>query len=639
MDVISFSKAMKAKKLMDSLNKRLGDGVQDVHANVKTRLEKLEEQDPHVTAYNRVSEVEANTAANLNKHNLRMNAVVNQNRYGLKEMAFDDFGDDTGIDKTKSTGFLFDAAGKKVKINTGQTQADVVTTVETVLTEPTMVVVSQASNLKTSDSKDADLTTGTLLHAELLNNVLQLKVIGNIDGGLGSVTAIPNMTANNVPSGLAIASSNAHIAHEVFDRTPSSSWQSAAKPTTLAPEWIGYQFPAPIVIGRYAVTEYVATDPARPKSFTFEGSNDNVSWEILDTFDGNTQSTWSGTLQRDIPNTAAYSYYRIKATDTYGTGAYVRIGDLGMIERLYKNLYEPTGSWESSVMDLGGNFKQLTNLNKVGYTPNIISATSIIPTMTGLTTPSGIASASSAWAGSEPWKAFDKVNSSGSYWHTAAGTQGQPAWIAYEFPAPRIITKYSMSPYSGSGYAVSNWTFEGWDGTKWIVLDTQTNVTGWVGYTKKEFTFQNSTPFIKYRINMAAAPSYIAYAEIEMFEALIATDVKLSTATSNDGVNFSAYSLIGTDGSITSPQGRYIKIKAEMTAGGQMGSKTLLDFVSNELSLFQADPQVVFDGSLKLKTSYSNAMVVDTSFVDGGTLLRKTLDKSLFKVIEKCEVI
>jgi hypothetical protein len=354
MDIISLGKANHAKRAVQKVNTRLGDGVQDIYPNVKTRLEELEKKDPHVTLYNRVSDVEANTAANINKHNLRMNAVVNKNRYGMTDLAFDDFGDDTGIDKAKSTGFLFDAAGKKVKIDPGQTQAEVVTTAETTSSDPTMIVVSQASNAKTQDDKIINLQQGN--HQQTI--------------------AIKN-------------------------------------PGSIGMEW--------------------------------EQSADTTQWIVISS-----------------------DSYTIK------------------IAEKEPGIYYSTGTWESPVIDLGDNYK---SIYKIIYTS------------------------------SDPTKATVYVS------------------------------------------------------------------------------------------------------------------------TSMDNQSFLPFSPVNSDGTISSPHGRFLKIKIELQADGMINPKTMYDFDSNEKNLFQSDEQVIFNGSLKLKTNYTQSFNVDPAWVETGTLLRTVINKNQFKSIEKLEVV
>ncbi|QNU67098.1 hypothetical protein EHE19_000640 [Ruminiclostridium herbifermentans] len=133
--------------------------------------------------------------------------------------------------------------------------------------------------------------------------------------------------------------------------------------------------------------------------------------------------------------------------------------------------------------------------------------------MSSNTAPSGIASASNYTSQTPPYKAFDKnymyfENSEYYAW----GTTSTTGWLAYEFDSAQIINKYTITndvsnlrtPKPCSAMSPRNWTFEAWDVDQWIVLDTQTNITTWTNAVKKEFTFNNSTPYKKYRINISA---------------------------------------------------------------------------------------------------------------------------------------
>ncbi|MCC3379536.1 hypothetical protein JO375_08435, partial [Paenibacillus sp. UY79] len=67
--------------------------------------------------------------------------------------------------------------------------------------------------------------------------------------------------------------------------------------------------------------------------------------------------------------------------------------------------------------------------------------------------------------------------------------------------------------------APKDWTFEGSnDGVTWNVLDTQSNITGWVDNTPKKFSFSNSNSYKNYRINITAnnGSQYLALSELEM---------------------------------------------------------------------------------------------------------------------------
>lgn len=154
-----------------------------------------------------------------------------------------------------------------------------------------------------------------------------------------------------------------------------------------------------------------------------------------------------------------------------------------------------------------------------GYTENLI------PKMTGLTTPSGIVTASSATTGSNSaWTAFDKSLANADRW-VASGTSG---WIAYEFPEPVRVDMYSIqsTTQAGSSYTAQeakDWTFEGSnDSVNWNVLDTRSNVTDWTAGGMKDFAFNNSVAYKKYRLNITAnnGSTFISVAELLMYSSI-----------------------------------------------------------------------------------------------------------------------
>lgn len=167
----------------------------------------------------------------------------------------------------------------------------------------------------------------------------------------------------------------------------------------------------------------------------------------------------------------------------------------------------------------------ITSLCSVSFADDIQYSENLIPTMTSNTAPSGIVSASDSWSNTPAWKAFDKVNvysmyASGTYNYYAWGTQKTYGWLAYEFTTPQVITKYTLAAYTRYNNNPKNWTFEAWDGTQWIVLDTQKNITSWTT-AKKEFDFSNSVAYLKYRINVSSSTGSsntvnLAIVELEM---------------------------------------------------------------------------------------------------------------------------
>lgn len=161
---------------------------------------------------------------------------------------------------------------------------------------------------------------------------------------------------------------------------------------------------------------------------------------------------------------------------------------------------------------------EVKSLEEGGYNTNLI------PKMTSATAPSGVVERSGD-IGVSPnygWNAFDGVVTvpSSNGWHVS-GTTG---WISYQFSSNTLVNAYSIKAVgdsSGHNRVPKNWTFEGWNGTAWVVLDTRTNIIGWavsVG-EKRYFSFSNNIEYIKYRVNVTANngdASYVAIGELEM---------------------------------------------------------------------------------------------------------------------------
>ncbi len=145
-----------------------------------------------------------------------------------------------------------------------------------------------------------------------------------------------------------------------------------------------------------------------------------------------------------------------------------------------------------------------------GYSENLI------PIMTSDESEFGKASSSSTWGNNTPsWKAFDGVvNYHSGKTYYAWGTSEKSGWLAYEFTSPKAISKYLMHNEGQWPEQFPNtWTFEAWDGSKWIILDSQSNFTrnDWIKNPKQSFTFENTNFYNKYRINVISTNSSKKY--------------------------------------------------------------------------------------------------------------------------------
>lgn len=143
------------------------------------------------------------------------------------------------------------------------------------------------------------------------------------------INSIPIMTSNTAPSGIAKASGvySSNYAWKAFDRQSNTSWTAPADANS---GWISYMFPIKKIISKYNIINTAFVNSS-PKDWTFEGSNDEVSWDVLDT----KQSMIFDAYEKKefvINNNNEYIYYRLNIKRTNGSTP--SISDVEMYERI-----------------------------------------------------------------------------------------------------------------------------------------------------------------------------------------------------------------------------------------------------------------------------------------------------------------
>ncbi|MNC07701.1 F5/8 type C domain protein [compost metagenome] len=152
-----------------------------------------------------------------------------------------------------------------------------------------------------------------------------------------------------------------------------------------------------------------------------------------------------------------------------------------------------------------------------GVKPEIISNDTF--TTSNISINGHVVSASEALSTYDAYKAFDGNFVNSSCWAIPPNKSG---WLSYKYDNARKIVKYKIYP-NGTNYtqAPKNWTFEGSNnGVNWIILDTQTNQTGWNG-SGKSFSITNNQKFIYFRINISVfngATDASSIGELQLFE-------------------------------------------------------------------------------------------------------------------------
>ncbi|MEC0306887.1 hypothetical protein P4H67_08970 [Paenibacillus lautus] len=144
--------------------------------------------------------------------------------------------------------------------------------------------------------------------------------------------SIPIMTSNTLPSGVARSDTNTDPtmpAYHAFDNSYTTSWKTNSTKGQLS-----YQFPAHKIINKYGL--HIINKDVGPKSWTFEGSNDGVTWDILDTVtDGGMTSGL--TKYFTVSNNKLYIQYRLNISTSMATDRIV-IGEFSMYENDIENL-------------------------------------------------------------------------------------------------------------------------------------------------------------------------------------------------------------------------------------------------------------------------------------------------------------
>ncbi|MCP3141818.1 SBBP repeat-containing protein [Pyxidicoccus xibeiensis] len=137
----------------------------------------------------------------------------------------------------------------------------------------------------------------------------------------------------------------------------------------------------------------------------------------------------------------------------------------------------------------------------LGDQEQALACENLVPVMTGPTTPSGSVTRSGVFSTSyEAWQAFD---ASGSLWLSLENQT--PAWLGYQwFNGAKTVNRYAINYANGSitSRAPRNWTFEGWNGSSWVVLDTRTNQVNWAGHERREYTVATPGAYTRYRVHI-----------------------------------------------------------------------------------------------------------------------------------------
>jgi hypothetical protein len=142
-------------------------------------------------------------------------------------------------------------------------------------------------------------------------------------GGVSGTNAIPDMTDNTTPSGIASATNSNSDAWKAFDANVTSSYYWDATGGGVwgnGSSYVAYEFPSAKVIGGYSVKprQVDSNDlPGAPTAWAFKGW-DGSTWVTLDTVTGQSWSANTEVKSYTIDTPASYTKYGFFVTASGG---------------------------------------------------------------------------------------------------------------------------------------------------------------------------------------------------------------------------------------------------------------------------------------------------------------------------------
>ncbi|MDR6715869.1 MULTISPECIES: hypothetical protein [Paenibacillus] len=300
---------------------------------------------------------------------------------------------------------------------------------------------------------------------------------------------IPIMTSMTAPSGRAFSSSYAtsgNNADKAFDNSDVYGYVSG----NGSVGHIGYEFVNPVRVGKYIVRSLSATYfPHMPKDWTFEGSNNDINWTVLDTQINQTWTTVNTNKEYiiDVSKAKLYKMYRLNWTANNG-GSQTVINELKMfgLNPFSKFLI----SSEESTYSL---------YKKIGEP--------LVPLMDAYDNGVGSVIGSASYSTGYTWKAFDNDDTT-AYGTNFTPDSSKPIYVGFRFNDPVCVKRYSfLAGLRTFKFMASN------NGTTWDTLDTKTSLVSNTS-TTQTFDIQNDKLYSYYKLEATLATSGNAWVSI-----------------------------------------------------------------------------------------------------------------------------
>lgn len=399
---------------------------------------------------------------------------------------------------------------------------------------------------------------------------------------VNTVSAVPAMTDDTHPSGVASASSvydNSYKAWKAFNGTNSDvydCWASANNATY--PKYLDYEFEEPVCINRVEYYTRNYNESSSPKDVDLQ-AYDGSAWVTLGS-NTSTVATQNTKVGFSVNNYQKYSKYRFNIRSKNGSSpAYVCIGEL--------SYFEPDITTDKDTMALIGKYDYCSHALLSNATwANAIANSSYfeyvlnvkVPTMTSNTTPSGEVVYNSQYDTSvyPAWKAFDGDNTSSSMHLTAVNQSAESYYLGYTFPNKVIANKAKIYAQSYSATYYYDVAVYGGDSTG--SLTKLSNTAHIIGTTISEYNlaFSNNDEYSIYAIKIESTNAS-------------STHVSNVSAMETAGLQFYGRAsevltpLVPTMTSNTTPSGECI------SSSNQSGTDAYMAFDQNDNTLWSAN--------------------------------------------------
>ncbi|NOQ31782.1 MAG: hypothetical protein GQ570_11730 [Helicobacteraceae bacterium] len=275
--------------------------------------------------------------------------------------------------------------------------------------------------------------------------------------------------------------------------------------------WLKYQLTIPEIIVSYNLKGGGLVDRT-PTSWTFEGSNNDTNWDVLDTVSGYIFTDVINTFSFAASNVSSYEYYRINITANNGS----TLVGLDRFELINSSQTDFTALTSDNI-PFEGQF-EFANIS----TQDIILVTKATPEMTSFTSPYGIVSADYSYNNNFEWHIFTDVNIFYSNYLNPLGSNiGN---VIYTFPSAITIAKYELSNFNrNAGSGPADWTIQGSnDGTNWDVLDTRTSQIIPITDSYSEYLLSSVGSYTYYKFAFTAGEgSWVEIARLKYYEVAV----------------------------------------------------------------------------------------------------------------------